>query len=501
MSTKPRDRRHLKDDQNRQDDKTRMNLSNIIDNINSNNLSYFYPKDESLFKKRIDMLNYKFYIETEKYLSNKNDMEKCQDQLFIILFKQISLYIEEVERLNFLLKEKMEDEKSFKEKLDESNKKEKEKAAAQLQISNLKNSLKTYEKKLEDKTKFEDKLRNENDSLHRQLKFYKEQLETNLNQYKTKNKKRNQDDYTQVNNTINFTSINNTSILSDNNLRSTSKDSNPITNKNISNNSNTNNCTQSNTNITNQSQVTLNPINNSNINLVINNLNSSVNTNIITINKTLNKMNSLTGLNEVSFAVDSNINNPNQVNTLINKLNTTITNKVSKTGTASNQVNSNVDSVGLKILNKKRNYSDNNPNKKSVAFSNVNNRYNHNSNEGKSAGKDTAQNSASNKKNSKEKISLGNSGGNPNTMAFRVDREMAKSMVSTSLKMNKKIASDTKNLNKLSIQSQNFNNLNLNNNPTNNVIVNNLSHKVKEKNTKEFKIIKSIKLKELKIGK
>ena len=158
MSVKPRERR-CTDIQTRQEDKIRTNLSNIIDNINSNNLSHFYPKDESLFKRRIDKLNYKFYVETEKYLSNKNDMERCQDQLFVILFKQISLYIEEVERLNYLVKEKIEDEKSFKEKMEEFNKKEREKSLAQVTINNLKAGHKALERKLEEKNKVEDKLK------------------------------------------------------------------------------------------------------------------------------------------------------------------------------------------------------------------------------------------------------------------------------------------------------------------------------------------------------
>src|SRR5690348_16828459 len=105
MSVRPRDRQNLEIVSN-QEDKIRTNLSNIIDNINCNNLTRFYPKDESLFKKRIDKLNLKFYIETEKYLIQKNNnenVERIQDQLFIILFKQISLYIEEIERLNFLI--------------------------------------------------------------------------------------------------------------------------------------------------------------------------------------------------------------------------------------------------------------------------------------------------------------------------------------------------------------------------------------------------------------
>ena len=44
-------------------------LSRILDTINSNSLSIFYPDSNSDFKKKIDSLNLKFYLETEKYLS------------------------------------------------------------------------------------------------------------------------------------------------------------------------------------------------------------------------------------------------------------------------------------------------------------------------------------------------------------------------------------------------------------------------------------------------
>ena len=93
------------------EEKQKQYLSNLIDNINLNNLGSSFYKDDNLFKKRIDKLNYKFYTETEKYLNDKKDMETSQDQLFIILFKQISLYIEENERLNQLLKDKENNEK------------------------------------------------------------------------------------------------------------------------------------------------------------------------------------------------------------------------------------------------------------------------------------------------------------------------------------------------------------------------------------------------------
>ena len=95
------------------EEKQKVYLSNLIDNININNNANSFYKEDSLFKKRLEKLNYKFYTETEKYLNNKLEVESSQDQLFVILFKQISLYMEENERLNQLLKEKSETDKHF----------------------------------------------------------------------------------------------------------------------------------------------------------------------------------------------------------------------------------------------------------------------------------------------------------------------------------------------------------------------------------------------------
>ena len=100
--------------------KVRTSLASLVDNINLNGLNNYYSKEDSLFKRRIDNLNIKFYIETEKFMTNKQDIKECQDQLFLILFKQISLYLEEIERLNKLTQEKKE-EKTAKELLEEVN--------------------------------------------------------------------------------------------------------------------------------------------------------------------------------------------------------------------------------------------------------------------------------------------------------------------------------------------------------------------------------------------
>ena len=84
-------------------------LSELLDNLNKNSLNIFYRDSNSNFKRKIDELNLNFYLETEKYLSNQNKQEKTQSSLFIILFKQIKIYIEEIERLNLIILEKKYD--------------------------------------------------------------------------------------------------------------------------------------------------------------------------------------------------------------------------------------------------------------------------------------------------------------------------------------------------------------------------------------------------------
>ena len=43
-------------------------ISNLLDNLNKNSLNLFYQNSTLIFKKKIDELNLKFYLETEKYL-------------------------------------------------------------------------------------------------------------------------------------------------------------------------------------------------------------------------------------------------------------------------------------------------------------------------------------------------------------------------------------------------------------------------------------------------
>ena len=113
-------------------------ISNLLDNLNKNSLNIFYRDSSSIFKKKIDDLNLKFYLETEKYLSNQNKQEKTQSSLFIILFKQIKVYIEEIERLNLIILQKKYEPRNIIERTDEILKKQKDLETKEQLIKTLK---------------------------------------------------------------------------------------------------------------------------------------------------------------------------------------------------------------------------------------------------------------------------------------------------------------------------------------------------------------------------
>ena len=168
-------------DENKEEKTKNTNVSKstlvaAIDNLNLNKSINLKDEGGALFKKKIDKLNLKFYIETEKYLNNQNDMDRCQDQLFIILFKQISLYSEELERLNNIIKD-------YKNELINKVKKSEEITKFE-NLTSINNSLrslnKELEKRIQDRNNEENKLKQEIDSLKRQVKFYKEKLQIDL---------------------------------------------------------------------------------------------------------------------------------------------------------------------------------------------------------------------------------------------------------------------------------------------------------------------------------
>ena len=138
---------------------TTQNNNNDLDNNNSedsfvellnsiplNNLNDYYDIETSAFKKRCDKLNLKFYWETES-LANQKEIPYPYNKLFIILFKEISLYIEEIERLNKQLRQKNKNEKYYQEKLSEYLLKEKEVMLNKQKLKNAQKTNKILEKK------------------------------------------------------------------------------------------------------------------------------------------------------------------------------------------------------------------------------------------------------------------------------------------------------------------------------------------------------------------
>lgn len=77
------------------------NIFGLVESLDIQKQIQCCDEGSLLFRKKIDKLNLKFFVETENYLTNKN--ETNSDNLFLILFKQIALYSEEVNRLNLKL--------------------------------------------------------------------------------------------------------------------------------------------------------------------------------------------------------------------------------------------------------------------------------------------------------------------------------------------------------------------------------------------------------------
>lgn len=165
-------------------------ISKIIDSINMNSLNAFYQDSNNNFKKNIDSLNLKLFLETEKYLSNKNSSQKCQVLLFIILFKQIKIYIEEIKRLNLIIINGKYDPKKIVERTIEIIKKQKELLTKEKLINDLKESKSIMEAKLLECILKEDKLRKEIQSLKKENEVFRKQLSENLYTNKKKSKKR-----------------------------------------------------------------------------------------------------------------------------------------------------------------------------------------------------------------------------------------------------------------------------------------------------------------------
>ena len=163
-------------------------ISNIIDLINDNNLNIFYKEDSSNFKRNIDQLNLKFYLETEKIISSNQNQNKSKEEnyyfysnkLFLILFKQINLYIKEIERLNALMISSVKDTDNMKKKLAIFIRKQNDFETKEQIIQTLKYSVSSLEKKLSNVLLSENNLRQEIQKLKKEKDYYYEYYKANI---------------------------------------------------------------------------------------------------------------------------------------------------------------------------------------------------------------------------------------------------------------------------------------------------------------------------------
>ena len=155
-------------------------LPGIIDLINENNLNFFYEDDKTNFKRNVDYLNIKFYLETEKILASPNNYNT--NNLFLILFKQISLYIKEIERLNILILE-MKKNNSGNNNISFIDKKL-QKIFEQKKIDNkiiqsLRNKICNLENDIKKFLEEENALKKENQKLLNELEIFKKTMSSN----------------------------------------------------------------------------------------------------------------------------------------------------------------------------------------------------------------------------------------------------------------------------------------------------------------------------------
>lgn len=167
-------------------------ISNIIDVINDNNLNIFYEDDSNNFKHNIDQLNLKFYLETEKILTTSNSQTTYNSNiLFLILFKQINLYIKEIERLNVIILESIRDSPSLKKRLAIINRQKTDFEMKEQIIKSLKFSVISLEKKLSELLMSENKLKQENQKLLQEKQFYIEKCNNKNNNKNSNNNSNN----------------------------------------------------------------------------------------------------------------------------------------------------------------------------------------------------------------------------------------------------------------------------------------------------------------------
>ena len=182
-------------------------LSSILKEIPLHNLNDYYNIETNVFKKRIEKLNLQFFWIYESILEGKNtnnndnintnaDTNNSKqtlifpyNKLFLILFKEISLYIEEIIRLNKQINAKNKNEKFYLKKLNDYKSKEKE-------YYMNKHIIKTLQRNIRNLEKSKEKLKNEIEKLNKKIfntKYtnnthgFKFTINNNVNNYRYKN--------------------------------------------------------------------------------------------------------------------------------------------------------------------------------------------------------------------------------------------------------------------------------------------------------------------------
>ena len=150
-------------------------LSSILQEIPLHNLNDYYNIETNIFKRRIEKLNLQFFwiyesiLEGQNFNNNNTENNSSKqtlifpyNKLFLILFKEISLYIEEIIRLNKQLNSKNKNEKIYLNKLNDYKIKEKDYLMNKQMIKTLQRNISNLEKNIE-------KLKKENEKLNKKL--------------------------------------------------------------------------------------------------------------------------------------------------------------------------------------------------------------------------------------------------------------------------------------------------------------------------------------------
>ena len=184
---------YFKEEENKAEFQKTCNFSYNIDDMKQNILDLYYDKN-SEFKNKIDSLNLQFYLETEKYLNyNKSNediirSQKLQANLFIIVFKQINIFIEEIERLNKIIIENKYNKENIMQRTKEINEKKHNILIKDNLIQSLRQSNNKIEKRLLETLLHEDKLIKDNERLRKENETYKSLTIVFENELKNKKK-------------------------------------------------------------------------------------------------------------------------------------------------------------------------------------------------------------------------------------------------------------------------------------------------------------------------